>query len=180
MDTHSAFVKLGLCSWRTLSVPPMTQLVQSSHASSLYSIRVLLERITCAADDAGYAISPVLSPYSTHVLLARTTSATDDPACAISARVGLLLDPYASWAFYLCHRCGNLCNLRTPRPITRPGFSWQVVPVPPIRQLVESPNASSLYSTRFLLASTNCAADAAACAATTRSTMFQVQQSCDP
>ena len=132
---------------------PLMQLVQSSHASSLYSTRVLL---------------------------ARTTRNAVDAACAIFAR----LEPF----------------------FTRPVCSWSALLVPPLMQLVQTSHASSLYSTRVLLArttrtavdaacsifkrlgpfldpgslaNTNCLADATACLVMTRPTMFHVQQSCD-
>ena len=90
MDTNPESVQLGLCSWRTLSMPPMLQLVHSSppraftrpvcswrallvprlmqlvhssHASSLYSIRVLLVCATCTADDAACALFARLEPF---------------------------------------------------------------------------------------------------------------------
>lgn len=89
------FVKLGLCSWRAQLVPPMVQLVQSPHASSLYSTRAVL---------------------------AYTTFATDVAACAFFARLEPLLDPCAPDMQHLCHRCLRVWSLRTPRAFTRPGF----------------------------------------------------------
>ena len=140
------------------------QLVQSAHALSLYSTRVLLARTTCITDDAAYAISARLKPS---------------------------LDPRGPGAHYLCHQCCRSCTLRTPRALTQPVCSWRGLLVPPMIQLVQSPQASSLnstrtllarttctpmlqlvqssnasgfYFTRFLLAGTNCLADATACA----------------
>ena len=57
-----------------LPVSPIMRLVQSPHASSPYSTRVLLARTACAADDA---------------------------VCTISARLESLLDPSASGAYRL-------------------------------------------------------------------------------
>ena len=141
MDTHPKFVKLGLCSWRKLPVPPMLQLVQSLHASSLFLTRVLLGYITCAIDDA---------------------------ACAIFARLEPLLDPCAPGAHYLCPLRCSLCSPHTPRAFTRPAWSWRALPVSLMLQLVQSPNALSIYSTRVLLAGAKCPADAAACAVSER------------
>ena len=206
MDTHPESAKLGLCSWCTQPVPTLMQLVQSSHASSLYSTRVLL---------------------------APTTRTTVDAACAIFTRLEPLLDPCAPGVHYSYRRWCSLCNLCTPRASTRPVCSWRAVLVPLLMQPVHSSYASSLYSTRVLLvrttrtavnvacalferleplldpcsladtkcpadatacavserlgplldtgslASTNCPADAAACVVMIRPTMFNVQQSCD-
>ena len=105
-------------------------LVQYPHTSSLYSIRVLLGRTTYVVDDAD---------------------------CAISARLEPLLDPCTFGAHYLCRRLFSLCNLRTPRAFTRPVCFWRARLVPPMMQLVQSPNASGLYSTLVFLADTICA-----------------------
>ena len=76
---------------------------------------------------------------------------------------------HSTTSCYLCRWCSSLlCSLRTPRAFTRPGFSWQARTVPPIPQLVQSPNASDLYSIRVLLAGTNYAADNKACAVSER------------
>ena len=56
MDTRLESAKLGLCFWCTLLVPPLMQLVQSSHASSLYSTRVLLACTTRTSVDAACAM----------------------------------------------------------------------------------------------------------------------------
>ena len=77
MDTHPESAKFGLCSWCTLPVPLLVQLVQSSHASSLYSTRGLL---------------------------ACTVRTAVDAACAIFARLEPLLDPCAPGAHYSYHR----------------------------------------------------------------------------
>ena len=118
---HPEPVKLGLCSWHTLAVPPMLQLAQSSHASSLYSTRVLLARTTCTAVDA---------------------------ACAIFARLKPLLDPWAPGVDYLFPRWYSLCTLRIPQTLTKPVCSWRELLVPPFMQLVYSSNVLGLYSTR--------------------------------
>ena len=117
------------------------QLVQSWHASSLYSTRVLLARTTCATDDA---------------------------AGAISARLKPLLDSCASGARYLCHRWSSWCNFRAPRAFSRSMYSWRTLPVLLMVQLVQSPNTSGLYLTRVLLMRGACAADTAACAVSER------------
>ena len=156
----------------------MLQLVHSLHASSLCWTRVLLVRTTCTADDA---------------------------ACTFSARLRPLLDACASDAHYLYRRCCTLCNLRTHRAFTRSVFSLQARTVPPMLQLVQSLDASGLYSARILLGDTNCPAyttafavsgrlgplldpgslegtncltNAAACAVRTRPTILQVRQPC--
>ena len=141
MEPHHKFVKLSLCSWHTLPVPPMIQLAQLSHASSLNSIRVLLPRTTCAADDA---------------------------AGAISARLESLLDLCSPGRHELCHQYCSLYSLQTPRAFTRPGFCWQARMVPLIMKLVQFLNASGLYSTRVLLVGTNCATNFVACTASKR------------
>ena len=61
LQTARVFTR-PVCSWRALPGPPMMQLVQSPHASSLNPTRVLLARTTCAADDATCAISECLEP----------------------------------------------------------------------------------------------------------------------
>ena len=152
-----------MCSWRAQLVPPMLQLVQSPHASTLYSTRVLLARTICTADDAACAISArlglLLDPCAP-----RTTCIADDAAWAISARLEPLLDPCAPGAHNLYRRCCSLCNLRTPRPFTRPVCSWRAQLVPLMVQLVQSPHASGFYLIRVLLARTTCIADDVACA----------------
>ena len=102
-----------------------------------------------------------LSLHSTRVLLACTNCAVDDTAGAISERVRPLLDLGFPGRRYLCRRCCSLCSLRTPRAFTRPGFFWQARTVSLMLQLLQSPNALCLYSTRVLLAGTKCATDAA-------------------
>ena len=141
-----------MCFWRALPESRMMQLVQSPNASSIYLTRVLLAGTNCA---------------------------TDAEACAISERLGPLLDSGSPGGYELSRRCCSLCSLRTPRAFTQLRFSWQAQPVPLMLQLVQSPNASHLYSTRVLLAGTNCTTDAAASAVMARLTMFQVQQSRD-
>ena len=112
------------------------------HASSLYLAHVVFVRTPCAADDAA--------------------------ACAVSKCLGPLLDPGSLGSHKLFWRCCRLCSLRTPRAFTRPGFSWQAQSVTAMLQLMQSPNASGLYSTRVLLASTKYSGDAAACAVSER------------
>ena len=72
------------------------------------------------------------SLYSTRVLLARTIFTADDISCAISARASSLYS--------------------TP-------WSLHALPVPPMLQLVQTPLASSLYSTRVLLVRATCTTD---------------------
>ena len=148
LHTPRAFTR-PVCSWRALLVPPVVQLVQSPHASSPYSTRVVLTRTTCVTDVAACAlftlraftrpvrsrrallVPPIMqlvqsphasSLYSTRVLLARSTCTADDAACAISERLGPLLDPSSPCRHELSRRCYSLCSLRTPRAFTRPGF----------------------------------------------------------
>ena len=140
LRTLRAFTR-PVCPWRAHFVPPMIQLMQSPNASTLNSTRVVLARTTYTADDAAWAIS---------------------------ARLELLLDPCAPGAHNLYRRCCSLCNLRTPRPFTRPVCSWRAQFVPLMMQLVRSPHASGFYSTRVLLARTTCIADDAAWAISAR------------
>ena len=149
LHTPRAFTR-PVCSWRTLLVPPLMQLVQSPHASSLYSTRVLLARTTrtaVVAVCAFYArLEPLLDPcapgahysyrhwcslcslgtprglYSTRVLLAHTNRTAIDAACVIFARLDPLLDPCVPDVHYSYRRWRSLCTLRTPRAFTRPGF----------------------------------------------------------
>ena len=82
------------------------------------------------------------SMLSSPVLLARTACTADNAACASFARLEPLLDS-----------CIPLCALL----------------VPPMVPFVHSPHASSLYSTRVLLARTDtCTIDDAACAVSER------------
>ena len=62
-------------------------------------------------------------------------------------------------AYYLYRRYYSLCTLCTPRAFTRPMFTWRALFVSPMMQLVQSPPASSPYSTRVVLARTTCAID---------------------
>ena len=98
------------------------------------------------------------------VLLVHTTCATDDAACAIFTRFEPLLDPFVSGAHYSYRRWCSLCTLHKPRAFTRPVCSWRALLVPPLVQLVHSSHASSLYSTRVLLARTTRTAVDVACA----------------
>ena len=118
-------------------------------ASGAISVRLELILDPCAPGALYLLIlmmQPVQSPhtsdlYSTRVLLARAIGATDDAAGAIAARLEPLLDLY----------------------------SLRALPVLPMMQLVQSPNASILHYTRVFLPDTNCATDAAACAVSKRS-----------
>ena len=170
-----------VCSWRALLVPPMMQLVQSPHVSSLHSTHVVLAHTTCVTDVAAYALSarlkPLLDPYTpgAHYLYRqcyrlfylRTFRAFTRPAWSwrelpvppmlqlvhsshASARLEPLLDQRDPGVHYLCHQCCSLCTVRAPRAFTRPGFSFQVLLVPPSLQLVvQSLNATGVYSTRL-------------------------------
>ena len=113
------------------------QLIQSPHAPSLSSTRVLLARTTCAADDVAGAISKRLEP---------------------------VLDPCAPGAHYLCYRLYSLCILQTPRTFTRQRFSRKAHIVPPMLQLVQSPSAFWPLLDPVFLGGTYCANDAASCA----------------
>ena len=83
------------------------------------------------------------------MLLAHTTFATDVAACAVFARA-----------------------------FTPTVCSWYALPVPPLMQLVHSLHASSLYSTRVLLARTTRTADDVACALFAR--LEHLVDSCAP
>ena len=120
-----------------LLVPPMMQLVQSQQTSSPYSTRILLAHTTCAAHDAPLQFSHALGFYSTCVLLTRTICATHDAACAISERLIPLLDPVSPGRYELRCQCCNVCSISTPRVSTRHGFSVQAQTVPPMPQLVQ-------------------------------------------
>ena len=158
-------------------MPPMMQLGQSLHASSLYLTCVLLARLTVLPITQFVQSPHTSSFYLTRVLLTRTT-AGDTAACAVSERLGILLDPGSSSRHEPCRRCYSLCNLHTwlelnPRSpgttncttapcaisarlgiFTRPGFSSQARTVRPILQVVWFMDASGLYSTRVILAGT--------------------------
>ena len=91
MDTHLESAKLGLCSWCTLPVPPLMQLVRSSHASRFYSNRVPLALLVPPLMQLVQS-SHASSLYSTHKLLTRTTRTTVDAASRFySTRVPLAL-----------------------------------------------------------------------------------------
>ena len=110
-----------MCSWRAPLVPPLIQLVQPSHASSLNSTRVLLARTTCT---------------------------TVDIACELFARLKSLLDLFAADAHNLYNRRYSLCTLCTPRALTRLVCFWRALLISSLMQFMQSPNASGLYSTR--------------------------------
>ena len=114
MDTRPKSVKLGLCSWRTLPVLSMLQLVHSSHALKLYSTRVLLARTTRTAVNESCAMSerlgPVLDPrlprrcyrvcslrtprvFTRPGFPGRHELPADATACAVSKRLRPLLYP---------------------------------------------------------------------------------------
>ena len=80
---ETLFFTRPVCSWCTLLVPPLMQLVQSSHASSLYSTRVLLERTTCTTVDAACAIFERLGPFLDPGSLASTNCLADATACVV-------------------------------------------------------------------------------------------------
>ena len=104
------------------------------------------------------------SLYTTRVVLALIPSFNGVAACALVARLEPLLDPRAPGTHYLYRQCCHLFTLCMPRVFTRPVCSWRALHVSPMLQLVQSPHASSLYSTRLVLAHTTCAIDVAACA----------------
>ena len=140
-----------MCSWRALLVPSLMQLVQSSHASSLYSIRVLLARTTRTAADAACSLFARLKPLHHPDSLAGTNFPADATACAVSERLGPFLDP------------GSLVVTKLPADATDCAV---------FKRLWALLDPGSL-------AGTNCPADATACVVMTRPTMFHVQQSCD-
>ena len=152
MDTHPESVKLGLCFWRTLPVPPMLQLVHSSHASSCYSTRVFLARTTRTAVDAACALfarlEPLLDPCAPDV---HYRTANDDAAGALSKRIRPLLD------------LGSLAGTNFPADATACAVSESIGPL-------FDPGS---------LAGTNCPDGATACVVMTRPTTFHVQQSWD-
>ena len=80
----------------------------------------------------------------------------------------LLNTACAFGAHYLCHRCCSLCTLRMLRSFTRLVCSWRALLVTPMMQFEHSLHASSLYSTRVLLARTTRTVDDAACATSER------------
>ena len=136
----------GRCSCHTLPVPPMMQLGQPLHASSLYLTRVLLTCLTVPP-----ITQPVQSPhtsslYLTHVVLMRTTSAADTVACAVSERLGTLHDPGTLSRHELCRRrCYSLSNLHTSD-----FYSTQDLLAPPTVPLMLH-LVQSLHASGFLL-----------------------------
>ena len=93
-------------------MPPMMQLGQYLHASSLYLTCVLLARPTVLPTTQLVHSPHTSSLYLTRVLLTRTTAA-NTAACAVSERVGILLDPGSPSRHEPCRRCCSLCNLHT-------------------------------------------------------------------
>ena len=181
------------------------QFVHSSHASSLYSTRMLLVHTTRIAVDAACALfarlEPLLDPcslwrallvpplmklvHSSHASsprpvqsLARTTRITVGAACALFERVGPLLDP------------GSLAGTNFPADATACTVSKRLGPLLDPGSLADTncpADATACAVSKHLgallypspLAGMNCPADAKACVVTTRPTMFHVQQSCD-
>ena len=90
--TPRAFART-VCSWRALLIPPLMQLGQSSHASSLCLTRVLLARTTRTAVDVACALFERLGPLLDPGSLADTICPADATACPVSERLGPLLDP---------------------------------------------------------------------------------------
>ena len=114
---HSSYVSSphltltrSVCSWHALLVPPLMQLVPSLHASSLYSIRVLLARATRIAVDA---------------------------ACVISERLGSLLDP-VPWQEQTSPLMLQLVQSPNPSGLYSTRIPWQARTIPPMPQLVQS------------------------------------------
>ena len=82
LRTPRTFTRLGF-SWQARTVSPMLRLVQSPNSSGLYSTRVHLTGMNCAADAV---------------------------ACAVSERLGPILDPGSPGRHYLSHRYCSLCS----------------------------------------------------------------------
>ena len=82
-----------MCSLRALFVPPLIQLVQSLHASSLYSTRVLLAGTNFPAGATACAVFERLGPLIDPGCLAGTNFPADATACVVSERLGPLLEP---------------------------------------------------------------------------------------
>ena len=142
-------------------MPPMMQLGQSLHASSLYLTCVLLARPTVLPITQLVQSPHTSSLYLTRVLLTRITAA-NTAACAVSERLGILLDPGSPSRHEPCRLCYSLCSLHSwlelnPRSpgttncttdaapcaisarlglFTRPGFSSQARTVRPILQVM--------------------------------------------
>ena len=70
-------------------MPSMLQFVQSPNASGLYSTRVLLAGMNCAAGDVACAVSDASGLYSTRIFLTGTNCAAEAGACAVSDASGL-------------------------------------------------------------------------------------------
>ena len=117
LRTPRAVTRL-VCSWRALLVPPLMQLVPSSHASSLYSTRMLLACTTRTANDAAGALSKHLGPLLDPGFLAGTNFPVDATACAVSERLGPLFDP-GSLAGTNCPAGATACVVMTRPPMFR-------------------------------------------------------------
>ena len=142
-------------------MPPMMQLGQSLHASTLYLTCVLQARPTVLPITQLVQSPHTSSLYLTRVILTRTTAA-DTTACAVSERLGIFLDLGSPSRHEPCRQYFSLRNLHTwillnPRSFgttnsttdaaacaisarlglfTRPGFSSQARTVRPILQVV--------------------------------------------
>ena len=108
-----------VCSLRALLVPPLMQLVQSLHASSLYSTPVLLAGTNFPADATACAVSERLGPLLHPGPLAGPNFPADAKACVVSERLGPLLDqsslagtnfPADATACVVSKRLGPLLN----------------------------------------------------------------------
>ena len=88
--------------------------------------------------------------YARFVLLAHTTCATADAACALFARFEPLLDP-CSWRALLVPPLMQLVHSPNASGLYSTRVPWQARASSPMLQLVQSPNPSGLYSTRVTL-----------------------------
>ena len=115
-------------------VPPMMQLVQSSNASGLYSIRVPWQARTaprCYSLCSLQRLGLLLDPGS----LAGTNCPTDATACAVFERLEPLLHP-GSLVGMNCPADATGCAVSERlRPLLDPG-SWQARTAPPMLQLM--------------------------------------------
>ena len=129
-----------MCSLRALLVPPLIQLVQSLHASSLYSTRVLLVGTNFPAGATACAVSERLGPLLDPGSLAGTNFPADATACVVSERLEPLLDPSSlagtnfpadATACAVSERLGPLLNPGSPAGMNCP------TDVTGLRQLVD-------------------------------------------